>query len=315
VVKPDGKTTAPISVTVSIRNIGHAAAPASVTKIVLIQNSHDFAHEKIPLPRLAPGHASTQIAVFRDAEPQLGFVHAGVQADVNNTVPEPLANDQMLSFPIPVIAQRWTGVMESQVHTPGLFHVTEDDDATATAAAFQFSHVDGLKRFAYTVGGTVDQTVTFSEQGCSGSGDGTANMARWGKDSGLPCRVTASWAHWSRSPTPGTWSPTYRSSAIVVSSVAWASLSTSPAGHLHAAAAASGLGGALFARRACPLRSAAARRRADVGVEMEYVVGVVLRLDLGEPLVLMGPVGRTHPVFVGLGHEVHVAADTDGMRR
>lgn len=73
VVKPNGKTTAPITVTVSIRNIGRATAPASETTIRLRQTGRALAEEHIPLARLAPGRASTQIAVFRDAEPQLGL--------------------------------------------------------------------------------------------------------------------------------------------------------------------------------------------------------------------------------------------------
>src|SRR5208283_1257625 len=44
-----------------------------------------------------------------------------------------------------------------------------------------------------------------------------------------------------------------------------------------------------------------------VGVEMEEVGGVVLGLDLAEPLVLLGSVAGDDPIFLELGHEVDVA--------
>ncbi len=188
VVKPNGKTTVPISVTVSIRNIGHAAAPASETDVRLFSNGHEIAHETIPLARLAPGHGSTQIALFPDAEPPLGFVRAEVIADSTSKVSGPTDNDVKRSPERPVIAQRWTGVMESDVHTPGILGPTEDDHATTPQElAFTFSRRDAI-RFVYAVGGRVDQTATFSggrSGGCSGSGEGSGAMSRWGGDSGL----------------------------------------------------------------------------------------------------------------------------------
>jgi CARDB protein len=188
VVKPSGKTTHPISVTVSIRNIGHAAAPPSETDVRLFSNGHKIANETIPLGRLAPGHASTQIALFPDAEPQLGFLEAQVIADSTIKVSGPTNNDVKRSPERPVIAQRWTGVMESDVHTPGILGPTEDDHATTPQElAFTFSRRDAI-RFVYTVGGTVDQTATFSggrSGGCSGSGEGSGAMSRWGGDSGF----------------------------------------------------------------------------------------------------------------------------------
>jgi hypothetical protein len=186
VVKPNGKTTHPISVTVSIRNIGHAAAPPSETDVRLFSNGHKIASETIPLARLAPGHASTQIALFPDAEPQLGFIDAQAIADSTIKVSGPTNNDFKRSPERPVIAQRWTGSMESEVHTPGIIKWDEDDDAkTGVDVAFRFSRLDALHRFVYTVGGTVKQTASFTGQGCTGGGETSASMARWGKDSGL----------------------------------------------------------------------------------------------------------------------------------
>ena len=52
---------------------------------------------------------------------------------------------------------------------------------------------------------------------------------------------------------------------------------------------------------------------ADVGVEVEDVVGVVGRLHRLEPGVL-GAVGGPDPVLLVLHHEVHVAADADRVR-
>jgi hypothetical protein len=186
VVKPNGRTTVPITVTVSIRNIGRAPAPASETTIHLRQGSRTVATEHIPLARLAPGHASTQIAVFRDTEPQLGLLDASGSADANLIVGGPLGNDFKSTPDIPVIAQRWTGSMESEVKTPGIIGADEDDDATTeTDVAFRFSHLDAFHHFFYTVGGTIKQTVAFTGRGCTGEGETSATMARWGKDSGL----------------------------------------------------------------------------------------------------------------------------------
>jgi hypothetical protein len=184
VLKANGHTTAPITVTVSIRNIGRATAPASETAINLRQG-HVLATERIPLSRLAPGHASTQIAIFRNAEPQLGLFDASATADSTVVVGGPLGNDHKSTPDIPVIAQRWTGSMDSEVKTPGLFRADEDDDATAPDIAFQFSGVDAFHHFFYTVGGTVNQDTSFTGQGCTGENRTSATMARWGKDSGL----------------------------------------------------------------------------------------------------------------------------------
>lgn len=185
VVKPNGKTTAQIPVTVSIRNVGHGTAKASMTVIKLVQGTHPVAEQEIPLARLAPGHASTQIAIFHDAEPQLGMLRASAKADRLNEVPGSIGNDFRATEEIPVIAQRWTGVMDADVHSPGLFGATEDDHATTPQeVVFTFSGRDAI-RFVYAVGGEVHQTVTFSGQGCTGEGEGSGTMARWGGDSGL----------------------------------------------------------------------------------------------------------------------------------
>jgi hypothetical protein len=185
VVKPNGKATAEIPVTLSIRNVGHARAGASTTLVRLLQGTRKVAQDEIPLAALAPGHASTQIAIFHDAEPQLGMLRAAAKADVDNKVSGPLENDFRSTHEIPVIAQRWGGSMESEVKTPGIFSFDEDDNATTPDITFKFSGVDGLHRFVYTVGGTVKQTATFSGKGCTGEGETSATMAKWGKDSGL----------------------------------------------------------------------------------------------------------------------------------
>jgi hypothetical protein len=188
VVKPDGKATAQIPVTLSIRNIGHAPAAPSLTVVKLVQGTHPVAREEIPLAGLAPGHASTQIAIFHNVEPQLGMLRASAKADIDNKVAGSFNNDLRATADIPVIAQRWTGVMESDVHTPGIIGPTEDDHATTPQeVVFTFSGHDAI-RFLYAVGGEVDQTATFSggqSGGCSGSGEGSGSMPRWGGDSGL----------------------------------------------------------------------------------------------------------------------------------
>ncbi len=186
VVEPNGKAS-PISVTLSIRNIGHAAAPASVTLVKLVQGTRPVASEEIPLPRLAPGHAGTQIEIFRDAEPELGFLRASAKADRDNEVTGGLGNDFRATPDIPVIAQRWLARgMEVDEKVPGLgFGGDEDDDTATSTVSFQFSHVASHPaRFVYRASGEVTETTTVSGQ-CSAEGEMSASMSPWGQDSGL----------------------------------------------------------------------------------------------------------------------------------
>jgi len=187
VLKPNGKPTAPVSVTVSIRNIGGSPAPPTDTSFTLRQDGRVLARDRISLPRLAAGHAATQIAIFHDVELQLGFMDAHASADSNLELAGSLTNDGKSTPDIPVIAQRWTGVMEADAHSPGILGPFEDDHAsTDPEVTFTFSRLDSLHRFFYTVGGKVEQTTTFGDsQGCHGTHEGKASMARWGADSGL----------------------------------------------------------------------------------------------------------------------------------
>ena len=52
----------------------------------------------------------------------------------------------------------------------------------------------------------------------------------------------------------------------------------------------------------------------DVGVAVEDVVGVVGRLDRGQPPVLRVAVAGPHPVLLHLGHRVDVGADVGRVR-
>lgn len=187
VVPPNGKAPA-IGVTVSVRNVGHATAPASVTDVALIQNGKVLDHVEVPAKGLAPRQATTPIVIFRGVEPSLGFLHARGHADVTFQVAGAFANDIKLSSPVPVIAQRWRADgMDAQVHLPGpTFGTTEDDFTTgASTIVFRFSHVAARPaRFVYTASGAVDQTATFSGA-CRGEGEQSSSMSRWGQDSGL----------------------------------------------------------------------------------------------------------------------------------
>ncbi len=187
VVKPSGQPTGPITVTVSIRNIGHAAAPPSATLIKLLQGTKTVAREEIALGRVAPGHASTQIAVFHEGEPQLGFLRAAAKADRENEVSGELENDFRATPEIPVIAQRWLARgMEVEQKTPALGFGGNQDDITDTSfVVFTFSRVDANPaRFAYKASGEVDTSTTISGA-CNGQGDDKASMSPWGQDSGL----------------------------------------------------------------------------------------------------------------------------------
>jgi hypothetical protein len=187
VVKPSGQPAAPISVTVSIRNIGHAPAPASVTLVKLLQGTKTVARDEIPLRRLAPGHASTQIAIFHEGEPQLGFLRAAAKADRENQVSGSLENDFRATPEIPVIAQRWLARgMEVEQKTPGFGFSGDQDDITDTSfVIFTFSRVDASPaRFAYKASGEVDTSTSISGR-CNGQGDDKSSMSPWGQDSGL----------------------------------------------------------------------------------------------------------------------------------
>ena len=89
---------------------------------------------------MAPGHAGTQIEIFRDAEPELGFLRASAKADRDNKVTGGLGNDFRATPDIPVIAQRWLARgMEVDEKVPGLGfgRVIEDDDTATSTVSFQ----------------------------------------------------------------------------------------------------------------------------------------------------------------------------------
>ncbi len=187
VVTPNGKALA-IGVTVSVRNVGHATAPATVTRILLVQNGHQLDHQDVHAGGLAPRQATTQIVIFRGVEPALGFIHAIGHADFGFKVAGAFANDIKLSSPTPVIAQRWRAEpMEVEVHSPGPTFGSTEDDFTSGAGSivFRFSHVaGGPARFVYGASGAVKETATFSGD-CTGEGEQSASRNHWGQDSGL----------------------------------------------------------------------------------------------------------------------------------
>jgi hypothetical protein len=187
VVPPNGKVPE-IGVTVSVKNVGHATAPETVTKVELIQNGHELDHKEVQAGRLPAGQATTQIAIFRGVEPALGFLHAIGHADVTLKVAGAFANDIKLSAPTPVIAQRWRAEpIEVEVHLPGPTFGSTEDDLTSGAGTivFRFSRVAARPaRFVYTASGAVHQTATLSGE-CTGEGEQSVSMNRWGQDSGL----------------------------------------------------------------------------------------------------------------------------------
>jgi hypothetical protein len=184
VVEHNGRA-APIHVRVSLKNVGHARAPASTTSILLLQNGRRIDRQEVPAGPLAPGHATTQIAIFRGVEPALGHLHGGAIADpaVHGT----FDNDSKTSDPVPVIARRWrANGLEVDVHSPALTIGSTEDENTSGGGGgivFTFSHV-GAGRFVYTASGTVVDTATFSGE-CTGEGDTSATKPRWGGDSAL----------------------------------------------------------------------------------------------------------------------------------
>ncbi|HEY1567489.1 MAG TPA: hypothetical protein VGF68_10745 [Solirubrobacteraceae bacterium] len=186
-VASDGKAPE-IGVRVVVRNVGHAAAPPSVTKVALIQHGREIDHQEVSADRILAGHAITQIAIFRDVESALGFLHALAHADANVEVGGGgFANDLKLSSKVPVIARRWLARgMEVEEKVPGFgFGGDEDDDTETTAVTFNFSHVASHPaRFVYTASGEVTETTTVSGQ-CTAEGGMNASMTPWGRDSGL----------------------------------------------------------------------------------------------------------------------------------
>jgi hypothetical protein len=185
VVEPSGRANT-VSVKVSVKNVGHATAAASVTKIVVVQNGRELEHKEVDAGRLAPGQATTQIAVFHGVELALGFVHGLARADVTVTLPVS-DNDLKLSSPVPVIARRWLARgMEVEQKTPALGFGGNQDDITDTSfVIFTFSHVDANPaRFAYKASGEVDTSTSISGE-CNAQGDDKASMSPWGQDSGL----------------------------------------------------------------------------------------------------------------------------------
>ncbi|HTU94949.1 MAG TPA: hypothetical protein VMF14_03850 [Solirubrobacteraceae bacterium] len=179
-LESSGKS-AEIGVRVSLRNAGNTTAPGSMkTTVVLAQSGRQLAQDEVEVGRsLAPGHTITQIAIFHDIEATLGFLHAGARAPGTPTTE--------VSRPVPVIARHWLARgMEVEESVPGLgFGGDAFDDTNTTLVSFTFKRVEAHPaRFVYTAGGEVDATEIISGQ-CSGRGDSSATMSRWGKDSGL----------------------------------------------------------------------------------------------------------------------------------
>jgi hypothetical protein len=52
----------------------------------------------------------------------------------------------------------------------------------------------------------------------------------------------------------------------------------------------------------------------DVGVAVEQILGVVLSLDFGQPLVFRGAVGSADAIVIELGYRIDVHAKSLGVR-
>ena len=191
IIEPNGDVT-PFTVSVTTRNIGHAAAPPSETRVRLIRGTGaQFGAVTIPVHRLAPGQSQTVTAGPKDDVPfKLGTFHIRAVADNTNKVGESHeGNNLRTSGDIPVIARVWdVKTFRSDIESQGVY---TDIDTTDAGFQFKFARLDvpsGL--FYYAPYGSATTSDLYDPQGCFGIGAAHASHSPWPVGSFLSLNFT-----------------------------------------------------------------------------------------------------------------------------
>jgi hypothetical protein len=191
IIEPSGDVT-PFSVSVTTRNIGHAEAPPSETRLRLIRGTGaQFGAVTIPVHRLAPGQSQTVTAGPKDDVPfKLGTFHIRTIADNTGKVTESHeGNNVRTSGDVPVIARQWdVHMFRSDIESQAVY---TDIDTTDAGFQFKFARLDvpsGL--FYYAPYGSASTSDLYDPQGCFGIGEAHASHSPWPVGSFLSLNFT-----------------------------------------------------------------------------------------------------------------------------
>ncbi len=189
-VVPQSGQVPNITVKVTTRNVGHAAARESSTLVVLegmrdTQGSafqSDFSLQRVHA--LAPGQSQTNTLTIKDVKPHLGPTHMRAVADWDDKVTESNGqNNERTSPMIPAIARTWDAESLTAKLSGG--QLVEGEDGRANIGLFfRFNHLDvGAGIFYYRVTGSVTETVKVKLGPCGGQGADSVGHAPWSNTS------------------------------------------------------------------------------------------------------------------------------------
>jgi hypothetical protein len=190
-INPDGSYPH-FSISVTTRNIGHAEAGASFTRLELQRTPvhTGIATLNLDTPTLAPGHAKTETADVAVPKIPLGEMRLIAWANRPHTLPEPnTANNVRIWGLIPVLARVWdVQTFRSEVVSEGAY---DDIDMADPGFQFTFARLDvpsGL--FYYAPYGSATTSDLYDPFGCYGIGEAHASHSPWPVGSFLSLNFT-----------------------------------------------------------------------------------------------------------------------------
>jgi len=187
--------TQPFEVHVTTKNVGHATAGPSETKVVLrgvFPNSNTMASVLVPVGRLGPRGTDTTIVPI-GAHPglKLGFVSLQTHADFRDAVSESNEHNNIRSWrEIPVIARTWLIYMFTTHQVSSLSNTDLLDRARTGSSEFRFTRFDAsTDSFVYSAKAALVETVQGTVGGCTAMGQGMAFQNPWPLPSELRIRA------------------------------------------------------------------------------------------------------------------------------
>jgi CARDB len=189
-VVPQSGQVPDITVKVTTRNVGRAAAPESSTLVVLegfrandgstFQSDFSLQH----VHALAPGQSQTNTLTIKKVQPHLGPTHMRAVADWDNKVTESNGqNNERTSPMIPAIARTWDADSLTAKLIGGQGVTAENGEANI-GLFFRFNHLDvGAGIFYYRVTGSVKENANYKIGPCSGQGADSVGHAPWSSNS------------------------------------------------------------------------------------------------------------------------------------
>ena len=180
-ISPDGSYQH-FSISITTRNIGHATAPASITRIEL---QHAPFHLGIgtlnlDIPALAPGNVKTITPDVRVPKIPLGEMRVIAYADRRGKITESHEGNNTRTWGlIPVLAKVWnvTTFQSDEESSLAGFH---DIDTTDPGFQFKFARLDvPTGRFFYAPYGAAHTSDLYDPPGCFGINEAHASHSPW----------------------------------------------------------------------------------------------------------------------------------------